>query len=69
MAMSRPDRASIQAVDILACIGAPERRMRQADGRMRYWAWVAREGRWLRVVVEADGETVLNAFWDRSFKP
>jgi len=26
-------------------------------------------GRWLRVVVLADGETVHNAFFDRGFEP
>jgi hypothetical protein len=25
--------------------------------------------RWLRVIVEPDGETVHNAFWDRKFRP
>ena len=25
--------------------------------------------RWLRVVIEADGETVHNTFFDRNFKP
>ena len=27
------------------------------------------EGRWLRVVLLADGETVHNAFFDRGFEP
>ena len=42
----------------------------QADGRIRRWASIAEyEGRWLRVVLLADGETVHNAFFDRRFAP
>ncbi|QJE72255.1 hypothetical protein HHL28_03295 [Aerophototrophica crusticola] len=67
--MARPDRALVRHDDIAATLSAPTRTLRQEDGRVRYWGWVEREGRWLRVVVEPDGETVLNAFWDRGFKP
>jgi len=42
----------------------------QADGRIRRWASIPEmEGRYLRVVLLADGETVHNAFFDRSFTP
>jgi len=42
----------------------------QADGRIRRWARIEEaEGRWLRVVLLADGETVQNAFFDRGFEP
>jgi len=42
----------------------------QADGRIRRWARIEEaEGRWLRVVLLADGETVHNAFFDRGFEP
>jgi hypothetical protein len=41
----------------------------QANGRIRYWAFVAELGKYLRVVAEPDGETIHNAFPDRSFKP
>ena len=42
----------------------------QADGRIRRWAPIAEmEGRYLRVVLLPDGETVHNAFFDRSFQP
>jgi len=43
------------------------RREVQPDGRIRYWSRV--DGRWLRVVVLEDGETLHNAFYDRRFKP
>jgi hypothetical protein len=32
-------------------------------------AGVTDRQRWLRVVTEPDGETVHNAFWDRTFQP
>lgn len=41
----------------------------QDNGRIRYWAWIAELGKYLRVVTELDGETVHNAFPDRGFKP
>jgi hypothetical protein len=42
----------------------------QADGRIRRWAPIREmEGRYLRVVLLPDGETVHNAFFDRSFEP
>ena len=42
----------------------------QADGRIRRWASIEQmEGRYLRVVLLPDGETVHNAFFDRSFEP
>jgi hypothetical protein len=40
----------------------------QADGRIRKWARIAEAGKILRVIVLEDGETVHNAFFDRSFK-
>jgi hypothetical protein len=36
---------------------------------MRHWVFVSTPGRRLRLIIEADGETVHNAFWDRNFKP
>lgn len=39
------------------------------SGRVRYWGWVPRLRRWLRVVTLEDGSTVHNAFLDRRFKP
>ena len=51
-------------------INAPEREMIQGNGRVRRWAAIREaEGRFLRVVLLPDGETVHNAFFDRSFKP
>lgn len=39
------------------------------DGRIRHWIWVEELGRYLRVVTPPDGQTVHNAFPDRSFRP
>ncbi len=48
----------------------PMREVIQADGRIRRWAPIEEmEGRYLRVVLLPDGETVHNAFFDRSFEP
>ena len=48
----------------------PAREVIQADGRIRRWAAIgAMQGRYLRVVLLPDGETVHNAFFDRSFEP
>lgn len=41
----------------------------QANGRIRHWAFITEAGKYLRVVLESDGETVHNAFFDRGFKP
>jgi hypothetical protein len=41
----------------------------QDNGRVRRWGFIPEAGKYLRVVTEADGETVHNAFFDRRFKP
>jgi hypothetical protein len=66
----RPDRAGIQDEWIERTVQKPLREAVQADGRIRRWAAVPEaEGRILRVVLLADGETVHNAFFDRGFTP
>lgn len=48
----------------------PVKEVIQQDGRIRRWAPIAEaEGRYLRVVLLPDGETVHNAFFDRGFEP
>jgi hypothetical protein len=48
----------------------PAREHVQADGRIRRWVQIPEmEGRYLRVVLLPDGETVHNAFFDRRFQP
>ena len=41
----------------------------QSDGRVRRWTYVPETGKYLRVVLEPDGVTVHNAFYDRRFEP
>ncbi len=65
--MGRADRRWIDPVEVLQALNQPARKERQADGRMRYWLYVARLGTYIRVVTLADGETVHNVFKDRDF--
>jgi hypothetical protein len=39
----------------------------QADGRFKKWAFIKDAGRFLRVILLEDGETVHNAFFDRGY--
>jgi hypothetical protein len=64
----RPDRAMIRDEWIRHVLEHPERSQTQSDGRIRKWARIAETGKFLRVILLADGETVHNAFFDRSFK-
>jgi hypothetical protein len=48
----------------------PVKEVIQKDGRIRRWAPIQEmEGRYLRVILLSDGETVHNAFFDRRFVP
>ncbi len=64
----RPDRARIREDWIVRVLRDPQYEERQSDGRIRRWAWIEEEGKHLRVIVLEDGETMHNAFFDRSFK-
>jgi hypothetical protein len=66
----RADRATIRIEWIEQVMSYPEREAIQADGRIRRWARIeGAEGRYLRVVLLEDGETVHNAFFDRGYAP
>ena len=66
----RPDRAMIRVDWIRQVVEHPVREVIQVDGRIRRWAPIREMGgRYLRVVLLPDGETVHNAFFDRSFQP
>src|SRR5204862_6921573 len=66
----RADRAEIREEWIQRAIDHPIKESLQADGRIRLWTRVAEmDGRYLRVIMLPDRETVHNAFFDRSFKP
>jgi hypothetical protein len=67
-AMTRPDRGTIDLDDVKRGLEQPTYQSVQPDGRRRHWVWVSSQQRWLRIIVEPDGETVHNAFFDRNFK-
>jgi hypothetical protein len=67
--MKRPDRREIGLNDVKRPLEQPTYEAVQPDGRRRRWVWVDAQQRWLRVIIEPDGETVHNAFFDRNFKP
>jgi hypothetical protein len=64
----RPDRAIIHEEWISRVIEHAEHTELQSDGRVRKWAWIPEAGRYLRVILLDDGDTVHNAFFDRSYK-
>jgi hypothetical protein len=67
---SRPDRAAIRLEWIERVVMHPEQERTQRDGRIRRWGRIAEmDDRWLRVILLPDGDTVHNAFFDRSFHP
>lgn len=65
---NRPDRAIIKDDWIKDTIDNPFYSEIQSDGRIRKWKKIPQEGKFLRVILLSDGETVHNAFFDRSFK-
>ncbi len=65
----RKDRKEIKIEWIKNAIQNPIKEEKQSDGRIRRWADIPEaNGKYLRVVLLEDGETVHNAFFDRSFK-
>lgn len=40
----------------------------QKNGRIAYWGYVVEEDKYLKVVVEPDGEEIVTAHFDRGFK-
>lgn len=66
----RPDRAIIREEWVRYVIERPVKEVVQRDGRIRRWAPIGEmDGRYLRVILLPDGETVHNAFFDRGFRP
>jgi hypothetical protein len=66
----RPDRMDIRLEWIARVVEFPLAEVIQQDGRIRRWAAIEEaNGKYLRVVLLVDGETVHNAFFDRSFTP
>jgi hypothetical protein len=64
----RADRALIKEEWIVRAISNPLKTAIQSDGRIRKWIYVEEFGKYLRVILLEDGETIHNAFFDRNFK-
>ncbi len=64
----RPDRAYIKDEWIEQVINNPVRSEIQSDGRIKKWAKIEDAGKYLRVILLEDGETVHNAFFDGNFR-
>ena len=63
-----PGRPEVRSEWIEITRKQPDQTEVQADGRIRYWRRIPEFGnRALRVVTLEDGETVHNAFFDRSY--
>ncbi len=66
----RPDRVIIRDEWIQRVIDHPVKETIQQDGRIRRWAPIAEmDGKFLRVILLSDAETVHNAFFDRARRP
>jgi hypothetical protein len=64
----RSDRAAIRDEWISHVVEHAGKTEVQLDGRIRKWARIAETGKFLRVILLEDGQTIHNAFFDRSFK-
>jgi hypothetical protein len=65
----RPKRPYLRDEWLALALLAPDWVERQSsDGRVRYWVYIEELRRYLRVVTLEDGETIHNAFPDRSFR-
>ena len=64
----RADRAAIREEWIVETIANPSKTVKQSDGRIRKWKYIEEVGKYLRVILLEDGETIHNAFFDRSHK-
>ena len=64
----RPDRKIIKDEWLDYVVKNPEKTEIQSDGRIRKWAKIDEVGKYLRIIMLEDGETIHNAFFDRNFK-
>jgi len=64
----RSDRAGIELSWIESVVNHPVETQIQGDGRIRKWGFIGEVGKYLRVVLLEDGETVHNVFFDCNFE-
>ena len=65
---AREDRKNIKEEWISKTITNPDFVKLQSDQRIRFYKYIIEVDKYLRVIVLEDGETVHNAFFDRSVK-
>lgn len=64
----RPDREDI-TIEVCERVKAePMKREDQDKGRTAYLNYVPEKDRYLKVIVEPDGEEIVTAPWDRGFR-
>lgn len=63
----RPDRVRIKQEWREEALRRPEYTEEQANGWTKNWVYVSEASKWLRIVVQEDGETVHTNFFDRGF--
>jgi len=65
----RDDRKNIELKWIAQAFYSPIFEEVQNDGRIRRWAKIDdADSKYLRIIILDDGETIHNAFFDRSYK-
>jgi len=64
----KPDRREIKDEWIQRVVDSPIKTEVQSDSRIRVWGKIEEIDKYLRVILLEDGETVHNAFFDRTFK-
>ena len=62
-ARQRADRAFIKEEWITGTINSPMKTDSQSDGRIRKWGYIEEVGKYLRVILLEDGETIHNVFF------
>jgi hypothetical protein len=65
---NRQDRKDIPLEWIEFVFNNPDYEEIQADGRIRRWAKIKENNKYLRIIILEDYQTIHNAFFDRSFK-
>ena len=64
----RPDRVDI-TIEMCERVKAESMKREDRDkGRTAYWGYVPEKARYLKVIVEPDGEEIVTAHWDRGFR-
>lgn len=63
-----PDRARLTLTMCENVVESPVDSEVEKSGRIAYWGYVIEENKYLKVVVEPDGEEIVTAHFDRGFK-